>query len=226
MGRFTVLAVRPFSLVLISAKNSRVTMKSFIVLSAVLVLAAGKFCPQEKNGNECRAKDGAYKCAVFFENLTSKRPLTWIGALPDALRKAKNPDEAKEILGADVTEESFNNFPSCEASAANARCYTTLNKQRSTPLDSCDRNLINTSGSQSIGDYLCQQVKRWLRNDADFKANGIKGLKLPFYYSACNGPWTAVNNEGEDLYADEPLCCNPDGTFFRCSGEPFNEFCS
>jgi len=68
----------------------------------------------------------AYKCAVFFENLTSKRPLTWIGALPDALRKAKNKDEAKEILGADVTEESFNNFPSCEASAANARCYTTV----------------------------------------------------------------------------------------------------
>ena len=56
-SRFTVLAVRPFSLVLISAKNSRVTMKSFIVLSAVLVLAAGKFCPQEKNGDQCVAKE-------------------------------------------------------------------------------------------------------------------------------------------------------------------------
>ena len=69
---------------------------------------------------------GAYKCAVFFEDLTSKRPLTWIGALPDALKKAKNKKEAKDILGADVTEESFNNFPSCEASAANARCFTTV----------------------------------------------------------------------------------------------------
>merc|ERR1712029_1160715 len=123
MGRFTVLAVRPFSLVLISAKNSRVTMKSFIVLSAVLVLAAGKLCPQEKNGDQCVAKDNAYKCAVFFENLTSKRKLTWIGALPDALRKAKNDEEVAEILGADVTEESFNNFTSCDDTTANARCY-------------------------------------------------------------------------------------------------------
>merc|ERR1711963_930393 len=89
MGRFTVLAVRHFSLVLISAKNSRVTMKSFIVLSAVLVLAAGKFCPQEKNGDQCVAKDNAYKCAVFFENLSPKRKLTCIGALPDAQKKPR-----------------------------------------------------------------------------------------------------------------------------------------
>ena len=53
----------------------------------------------------------AYKCSVFFEDLTPRRKLTWIGALPDALKKAKNKDEAREILGADVTEESFNNFP-------------------------------------------------------------------------------------------------------------------
>jgi len=68
----------------------------------------------------------AYKCSVFFEDLTPKRPLTWIGALPDALKKAKNKAEAAEILGADVTEESFNNFPGCQDSAANARCYTTV----------------------------------------------------------------------------------------------------
>ena len=69
---------------------------------------------------------GAYKCSVFFENLTPRRPLTWIGALPDALKKAKNQKEITEILGADVTAESFNNFPDCQASAANARCYTTV----------------------------------------------------------------------------------------------------
>ena len=63
---------------------------------------------------------------MFFEDLTPRRKLTWIGALPDALKKAKNKDEAREILGADVTEESFNNFPGCQASAANARCYTTV----------------------------------------------------------------------------------------------------
>ena len=54
--------------------------------------------------------------------------MTWIGALPDALKKAKNKEEAKEILGADVTEESFNNFPGCQESAANARCYTTVSQ--------------------------------------------------------------------------------------------------
>ena len=183
----------------------------------------------------------AYKCSVFFEDLTPRRKLTWIGALPDALKKAKNKDEAREILGADVTEESFNNFPGCQDSAANARCYTTvslflffqmiicclfqLDKQRSVPLDSCDRNLINTSGSETIGDYLCKQVRRWLKRDSDFKADGIKNLKLPFYYSACNGDWTPVTNNGVDLYADEPLCCNPDGTFYRCDGTPFNQFC-
>merc|ERR1712228_412681 len=195
------------------------------ILLGLAASATAKFCPGERGGNRCVAKDNAYKCAVFFENLTSKRPLTWIGALPDALKKAKNKQEAQEILGADVTEESFNNFPGCQASAANARCYTTLNKQRSTPLDSCDRNLINTSGSETIGDYLCKQVRRWLRKDDNFKANGIRDLKLPFYYSACEGDWTPVNSEGENLYADEPLCCNPDGTFFRCSGEPSNETC-
>merc|ERR1711862_387538 len=195
------------------------------VAMLVLAIVQAKFCPKEKNGDKCVAKEGAYKCAVFFENLTSKRPLTWSGALPDALKKAKNKKEAKEILGADVTEESFNNFPSCEANAANARCYTTLNKQRSTPLDSCDRNLINTSGSQTIGDYLCGQVRRWLRKSADFKANGIRDLKLPFYYSYCKEEWTPVSNEGKDLYAEESLCCNPDGTFFRCDGTPFNKSC-
>merc|ERR1712156_480258 len=111
-------------------------MKIPVIVACLFAASHAKFCPGEENGNKCAAKDDAYKCAVFFENLTPKRPLTWIGALPDALKKAKNKQEAQEILGADVTEESFNNFPGCQASAANARCYTTLNKQRSTPLDS------------------------------------------------------------------------------------------
>merc|ERR1712014_303819 len=105
--------------------SSKLTMKT-LVLCLLAASATAKFCPGERGGNKCRAKDNAYKCAVFFEDLTPKRPLTWIGALPDALKKAKNKQEAQEI---------FNNFPG-QASAANARCYTTLNKQRSTPLDS------------------------------------------------------------------------------------------
>merc|ERR1712228_1057212 len=90
--------------------SSNLTMKT-LVLCLLAASATWEFCPGEKGGNRCVAKDKAYKCAVFFENLTSKRPLTWIGALPDALKKAKNKQEAQEILGADVTEESFNNSP-------------------------------------------------------------------------------------------------------------------
>ena len=66
----------------------------------------------------------AYKCAVFFENLTPNRNLTWIGALPDALKKATNQAEVRDILGADVTKESFNDLPTCDEKTANARCYT------------------------------------------------------------------------------------------------------
>merc|ERR1711892_783270 len=200
MGEYTtpVLAAQPLSLTQDIAQSSPwkeiLKMKSSLVLCALLAAAAAKFCPGEKNRNKCRAGDNSYKCSVFFEDLTPKRPLTWIGALPDALKKAKNKAEAAEILGADVTEESFNNFPGCQDSAANARCYTTLNKQRSVPLDSCDENLINTSGSETIGDYLCKQVRRWLKNSSSFKADGT-------------------------------LCCNPDGTFYRCSGEEFNDKC-
>merc|ERR1712212_473363 len=196
-----------------------VMKSSLVLLGMVVAIVQAKFCPGEKNGNQCTAGDKAYKCGVFFENLTSKRKLTWIGALPDALRKAKNKEEVADILGADVTEESFNNFPSCEDTTANARCYATLNKQSKVKLDSCDRNLINTSGSQTIGDYLCAQVKRWLRNSSSFKADGIRDLKLPFYYSTCGGSWTPVSSKGEDLYAKQPLCCNPDGTHFNCDGD-------
>ena len=35
-----------------------------------------------------------------------------------------------------------------------------MSKFKSDPLDSCDKNLVNTKSSQTIGDYLCQQVMR------------------------------------------------------------------
>ena len=70
----------------------------------------------------------AFKCAVFYENLTPKRNLTWIGALPDALKKAKNQDEVEEILGENVTEESFQQLDDCSTVTANARCYAIVSK--------------------------------------------------------------------------------------------------
>merc|ERR1712073_265877 len=202
------------------------TMRSLLLISGLLAATcSAKFCPGEKSGDKCRAKDNSYKCAVFFENLTPSRNLTWIGALPDALKKAKNQEEIAEILGEDVTEGSFKDLATCDGRTANARCYTILDRQRKMPLDSCDRNLINTRGSETVGDYLCGQVRRWLRRSANFQENGIRDLKLPIYYSACNGDWSPVSDSGRDLYVDEPLCCNPDGKFFRCNGEDYRESC-
>merc|ERR1711992_421947 len=204
----------------------RTSMVTTLVSCLGLVaLASAKFCPGERNGNKCVAGDHSYKCAVFFENLTSKRKLTWIGALPDALKKARNKEEVAEILGADVTQASFKQLDSCDNVTANARCYTILDKRRKLPLDSCDRNLINTRGTGTVGDYLCGQVRRWLRRSEDFKENGIRGLRLPVYYSACGSDWAPVSDGDNDLYVDEPLCCNPDGKFFRCDGKKFTETC-
>merc|ERR1712154_675690 len=219
---FQSLQFRPTNKIVKMRSSVMTSLASCLMLA---VLTSAKFCPGERNGNKCVAGDHSYKCAVFFEDLTPKRNLTWIGALPDALKKARNKAEVAEILGADVTQESFKQLDDCNNVTANARCYTILDKQRNFPLDSCDRNLINTRGTGTVGDYLCGQVRRWLRNSADFKANGIRNLRLPVYYSACGSDWAPVSDGDNDLYVDEPLCCKPDGKFFRCDGTAFTESC-
>jgi len=104
-------------------------MRSIALISVLSVsLGSAKFCPGERNNNKCRAGDNSYKCAVFFEGLTDSRPLTWIGALPDALKKARNKGEVAEILGKDVTEASFRELTSCDGKTANARCYTIVSR--------------------------------------------------------------------------------------------------
>ena len=85
--------------------------------------------------------------------------------------------------------------------------------------------MINTRGSETVGDFLCGQVRRWKRRDADFKANGIRNLKLPFFYSACNGDWERITEGGNDLYFDEDLCCDSNGKYFHCDGGDFNKDC-
>merc|ERR1711913_9269 len=113
----------------------------------------------------------------------------------------------------------------CDITAANSRCYATLAKFKSDPLDSCEKNLVNTKSSQTVGDFLCGQVKRWLRNDAVFKANGRDNIRIPIYYSSCGGNWTQVSPGGEGLYVDEPLCCTSVGSFRRCDGSSFKDTC-
>jgi len=200
-------------------------MKAFFVIFAVTVaITQGAFCPGEKKlGKRCRAAPNTYKCGVFFEDLTSRKPITWLGALPDALKKVKK-DDYQEILGENITPESFKNF-NCDTTAANARCYTTLQKFKNERLDSCEKNLVNTKAGGTVGDYLCGQVRRWLKNDADFKANGRDNIKIPFYYSSCGEDWTPISSDGNNLYTDEELCCTSDGLFRRCDGSAFETEC-
>ena len=61
--------------------------------------------------------------------MRDNKPLTWLGALPDALKKVDKEDY-QEILGENITPESFKNL-NCDnttiaAISANARCYTTV----------------------------------------------------------------------------------------------------
>merc|ERR1712080_765427 len=76
---------------------------AILLLSAALTQA--KFCPRENNGDECRANSTTYKCGVFFKDLTPKLPLTWLGALPDALDKVDEADY-KRILGRTSTRRA------------------------------------------------------------------------------------------------------------------------
>lgn len=69
------------------------------------------------------------------------------------------------------------------------------------------------------------QVRRWLRRDEDFKANGRDNIRIPIYYSQCGGDWTPVTSGAEALYVDEPLCCSPDGSFRRCDGSDYRTSC-
>jgi len=57
-------------------------------LGACLVQAR-KFCPKERSGDKCKAKQSSYKCGVFFKDLSPKVPLAWLGALPEAVVSAQ-----------------------------------------------------------------------------------------------------------------------------------------
>ena len=59
-----------------------------------------------------------------MEDLVPNKPIIWLGALPDALKKVEKEDY-QEILGENITPDSFKDF-SCDPVAANARCYTTV----------------------------------------------------------------------------------------------------
>merc|ERR1711973_237255 len=69
-----------------------------VCCAALSLVTARKFCPKERNGDECRAKQNQYKCGVFFKDLTSKVPLAWLGALPEAVVRARKEGASDEDL--------------------------------------------------------------------------------------------------------------------------------
>merc|ERR1711911_176153 len=141
-----------------------------LVCCAVLSVSARKFCPKEKNGDECRAKQNQYKCGVFFKDLTSKVPLAWLGALPEAVVRARKEgatdDDVISLLGSNVDADSYEGDV-CGDTLANTRCYAQMTKVKDEDLDSCGKSLVRKKWSEqaeeTMGDYLCGQVHRWLK---------------------------------------------------------------
>merc|ERR1711963_503868 len=79
-----------------------------VCCAALSLVTARKFCPKERNGDECRAKQNQYKCGVFFKDLTSKVPLAWLGALPEAVVRARKEGDYGRLSvrpGASLVEE-------------------------------------------------------------------------------------------------------------------------
>merc|ERR1711910_218868 len=136
-----------------------------LVCCAAIAVNARKFCPKERNGNECRAKQNQYKCGVFFKDLTSKVPLAWLGALPEAVVRARKEgatdDDVISLLGSNVDAESYEGDV-CGDTLANTRCYAQMTKVKDEDLDSCGKSLVRNKWSEqaeeTMGDYLCGQV--------------------------------------------------------------------
>jgi len=187
-----------------------------------------------------------FKCAIMYEDLprannpAKTRKLTWLGALPDALRKesimnSEDP-ELKASFG-NIEAKSFwwrlSQYSSpaefekerCNAVHASAKRYASMIDPALKKLDSCAANIINEEGKQTFGDSLCQNLY-----DNKFitpEMGKIEDVKVGMHYSYCGGKWEPVESEGEQLTLSEKLCCKPDSQdetkyrFYRCDGSDF-----
>lgn len=210
----------------------------FLFVGSVL---AGPFCPGEKcdkdssgkiikaTCDKCKAKQAShFKCGVFYKDLTRRRPLTWIGAIPDVLN-SDNEDSWTEILGPSADPEDFSRFP-CDNSTdirANSRCYTILSPLANKELDTCEDTLLNSRvpKKDTLGNSLCDQAIRFLKPTRRWKkqkigTEGLKNQQMSFYYSACGGDWKPVHDTatGAPLEVDSDLCCQPSGLYEPCDG--------
>jgi len=222
-----------------------------------------KFCPLERivNGkpNKCTAAKFQYKCGVFYKNLPGRvdpqgnfESLTFIGALPDALNKAKiqNSAEIRETFG-DLKKKQFiikgvcESGPTNSSRLANARCYTAMLKASNIKFDECTKTVINEDGSETIGDVLCDTIDQKYAGGyfgiGASAPDSIDNIEIAFQYSHCLEPWKQVANNIADpdtgkilsstpLQAPEKLCCQRDGSgklrFRRCDGTSFNSVCN
>merc|ERR1712002_341944 len=104
--------------------------RSFLILLVLVFCDFGvtrKFCPRERNGDKCRAKDNAFKCGVFFYNLLDNGGYQYLAELPNALKKTKKEDW-QEILGEDIALSTFNTSVIC------------------------DKNLLTNKAEETVGD--------------------------------------------------------------------------
>merc|ERR1712112_138318 len=181
-----------------------------VCCAALSLVIARKFCPKERNGDECRAKQNQYKCGVFFKDLTSKVPLAWLGALPEAVVRARKEGASDadviSLLGSNVDAESYEGEV----------CGETLVRKK-----------WSDQAEETMGDYLCGQVHRWLKRNDDYKANGRDNIEMAFMYSECGNEWTEISSSIEGkLVPKEPLCCTNKGKFRRCDGSGQRESCA
>lgn len=168
-----------------------------------------KFCPLESLNNfRCLSRSNAYKCGVFFLDLPGRGPISWIGGLPDILRKpaVKNSPTIRQSLN-NVRPRDFALAPQkCqEGKTANSRCFAIMSKLRQTPFDSCSKNIVNERGTQTFGNILCDRINRFYQGNPPQDA--ITNIKLGFFHSECGSDWEPTNNLGDNLNAPDLLCC-------------------
>jgi len=227
-------------------------MKWFLALTALSASASALTCDDSvkpkacisntfHNVCSCRSQDltdaSQYKCAIMYENVPKKggsgsRELTWLGGLPDALRKPSiknsNDPELKASFGG-IEAKSFwwrlDDENRCNPVQASAKCYAAMIDPSTRALDECAANIFNEKGKQTIGDSLCQNLKD-INLVTPANAEKIRDINVGMYYSYCGSDWEKVESEGLALALSEPLCCQSQGDgfkFVRCNGEPFKK---
>merc|ERR1712107_673760 len=82
-------------------------------------------------------------------DLTSKVPLAWLGALPEAVVRARkegaSDNDVISLLGSNVDAESYEGDV-CGDTLANTRCYAQMTKVKDEDLDSWENLWCERSG--------------------------------------------------------------------------------